>query len=246
MDEETVAEIVVDFSTAAKVVFAAGTVEATLQQVVQLATGTIEGCDFAGIFIQKRRSVTTWVHTDPVVQEMDALQQQTGQGPCLDASVAGEMCYAEDLSDDSRWAVFGPLAAARGVRSALGLHVASGEDVGALNLYARYPRAFGVIDRGKAVILAMFAGVAIASAQEHEDEQRRIEGLTAALASREVIGQAQGILMERERVTGIEAFDILRRASQHLNRKLREVAQDLVDTGERPEAGTSRGAASGP
>jgi AmiR/NasT family two-component response regulator len=60
-----------------------------------------------------------------------------------------------------------------------------------------------------------------------------------ALGTREVIGQAQGILMERERITPGQAFDILRHASQHLNRKLRDVAQDLVDTGERPEAGFS-------
>ena len=81
------------------------------------------------------------------------------------------------------------------------------------------------------------AGLAVSVAHSHEDEERRADNLNAALATREVIGQAQGILMERERISAAQAFDILRRASQHLNRKLRDVAQDLVDTGERPETG---------
>jgi AmiR/NasT family two-component response regulator len=79
------------------------------------------------------------------------------------------------------------------------------------------------------------------SAQTHEDEERLNTRLHAALATREVIGQAQGILMERERISSSEAFDVLRRASQHLNVKLRDVAQDLVDTGEVPDTGRSAG-----
>jgi hypothetical protein len=121
----------------------------------------------------------------------------------------------------------------------LALQLFGNSALGALNLYARYPNAFGVIDRGKALVLAAFAGFAISSAREHEDERRQIDTLKTSLATREMIGQAQGILMERERVAPHEAFDILRRASQHLNRKLREVAQDLVETGEQPQTGPS-------
>jgi len=94
-----------------------------------------------------------------------------------------------------------------------------------------------VVDRAKGVILASLASVAITAARSLEDEERRIDNLHTALSSREIIGQAQGILMERERITADQAFDILRRASQFLNVKLREVAQNLVDTGERPETG---------
>jgi len=94
-----------------------------------------------------------------------------------------------------------------------------------------------VVDRAKGVILASLASVALNAAHSFEDEERRIENLHSALSSREVIGQAQGILMERERIAPDQAFDVLRRASQYLNIKLREVAQTLVDTGERPETG---------
>ena len=87
------------------------------------------------------------------------------------------------------------------------------------------------------MILASLTSLAVSAARSHEDEERRTEHLHAALTTREVIGQAQGILMERERISAGQAFDVLRRASQHLNRKLRDVAQDLVDTGDRPETG---------
>jgi hypothetical protein len=108
---------------------------------------------------------------------------------------------------------------------------------GALNLYARYPSAFGVVDRAKAAILVSMANLALRLAHSHEDEERRAANLHAALSSRETIGEALGILIERERITAQQAFDILRRASQHLNVKLREVAQNLVDTGEDPDTG---------
>ena len=94
-----------------------------------------------------------------------------------------------------------------------------------------------MLDRAKGVILASLASVAVNAAHSLEDEERRIENLHSALGSREIIGQAQGILMERERISADQAFDVLRRASQYLNIKLREVAQTLVDTGERPDTG---------
>jgi AmiR/NasT family two-component response regulator len=85
--------------------------------------------------------------------------------------------------------------------------------------------------------VAGLAGIALSLARAYEEQARLAENLRQALMSREVVGQAQGILMEREHITAEQAFDILRRASQHLNVKLRQVAQDLVDTGERPRTG---------
>jgi hypothetical protein len=226
-----------DFSDTARALFAADSVEATLMQVADLAVATIEGCDFAGIFTVDDGQVVTPVHTDPVVVQADALQHGSGEGPCLDAIQYALPFYANDLANDSQWPVFGPLAATIGMRSLLALPLLDEGTLGALNLYARYPDAFGVIDRARGVLLASLAALAFSSAVHHEDEARRADDLQAALATREMIGQAQGILMERERITSDEAFDILRRASQHLNLKLREVAQGLVDTGERPDTG---------
>lgn len=226
-----------DFSQTSRILFAAGSGQATLAEVVRLAVATIEGCDYAGIFLVDGDTVTTPMHTNPIVAEVDLLQHHTGEGPCLDAIAQGTIFYADDLHADARWPRFGPQAAARGMRSLLAVPLSDNGTLGALNLYAHYPSAFGVLDRARAVLLAALAAVAYSSAQTHEDEDRRSAHLLTALTTREMIGQAQGILMERERVTADQAFDILRRASQHLNVKLREVAQSLVETGEPPDTG---------
>lgn len=87
-------------------------------------------------------------------------------------------------------------------------------------------------DRAQGLLFAIYAGLALAQAQAQEAEESKIDNLRSALASREIIGQAQGILMQREKITAEQAFQLLRRSSQHLNRKLRSVAQDVVDTGQ--------------
>ena len=232
-------ELILNFTQTAHGLFLAGGVELTLQAVVDLAVATIEGCDCAGLFVLKAGRVTTPVHTDTVVAELDALQINGHEGPCLDSIAQGTAFYAEDLAGDHRWPNFGPAAAAIGVRSLLALCLSGDGTVGALNLYARYPLAFGAVDRARGLVLAGLAGLALSVAEAHEEEARRAENLRQALVTRELIGQAQGILMERERITAEQAFDILRRASQHLNTKLREVAQQLVETGERPQTGLS-------
>jgi len=232
-------DLIVNFTRTAQGLFQTGGVELTLQAIVDLAVATIEGCDYAGLFVLKAGNVTTPVYTAPVVAELDALQLSNQEGPCLDCMAQGTAFYAEDLADDPRWPHFGPQAAGAGVRSLLALCLSGdGQVEGALNLYARYPLAFGAVDRARGLVLAGLAALALTVAEAHEEEERRAENLRQALITRQLIGQAQGILMERERITAEQAFDILRRASQHLNTKLREVAQDLVETGERPPTGS--------
>jgi len=236
-NQEPIADLADRFTETARALFSAGSVADTLQKVVNLAVETIDGCDYAGIFLIEGGVVTTPVHTNSFVVDVDALQHRCGEGPCLDAVSTGGTSYAEDLADDTRWPRFAPEAAATGIRSVLALPLPANGNHGALNLYASLPHAFGVIDRAKGLLLSALAGLAIASAEVHDSDERRLGNLQGALSTREVIGQAQGILIERERITPDQAFDVLRRASQHLNVKLRDVAQSLVDTGERPETG---------
>ena len=230
-------ELTTNISATVGTLLTAGSVRDTLGRVVELAVTTIEGCDFAGIFVLDEGTVATPVYTDQVVTDLDDLQRQAGEGPCLDALNQGVTFYADDLGHDDRWPRFGIEAATRDIRSLLALPFPLNDAPGALNLYARHPDAFSVIDRGRGALLAAIAGLALTVAQTHEEEERRADNLHAALATREIIGQAQGILMERERLSPDQAFDVLRRASQHLNLKLRDVAQSLVDTGERPDTG---------
>jgi len=237
LHEDLTEELTDRFTESARVLFSAGALADTLHRVVELAVDTIDGCDFAGIFLLEDDAINTPAHTDPIVVEVDALQHRCEEGPCLDAVADDSTLYADDLADDTRWPLFGPAATAAGVRSVLTLSLSAGGIKGALNLYARYPQAFGVIDRAKGLLLAGLAGQALSTAQAHDEETQRLDNLQGALLTRAVIGQAQGILIERERVTADQAFDILRRASQHLNIKLRDVAQNLVDTGETPTTG---------
>ena len=236
--EELTSELALDFSQTARVLFGAGDVGETLNQVANLAVLTIEACDFAGIFLIREGELETTAHTDPQAVEVDALQVRFGEGPCVDAATSGVTLYADELADDPRWPAFGPEAVAQGIRSVLAVPLFGDGTLGALNLYGRFPQAFGVVDRARGLLLAALGGLAASAARTHEDEARRAENLQAALVTRELIGQAQGILIERERITADQAFGILRQASQHLNIKLREVAQNLVDTGERPDIGT--------
>ena len=237
VEEHSLSEFALTFAETARILFTAGSVTHTLSSIVELAVATIEGCDFAGVFLIEGDEITTPVHTDPLVAEIDALQHRSGQGPCLDAVAHRLIFYANDLERDLRWLRFAPLARQAGIRSVLALPLSSDSQMGALNLYSRYPAAFGVDGRAKAAILVSMASLALSVAHSHEDEERRSANFQTALGSRETIGQAMGILMERERITAEAAFVILRRASQHLNIKLREVARNLIDTGEDPDTG---------
>jgi GAF domain-containing protein len=236
-DTEVVSELTANFSETVGALFSAGSVRDTLEQVVGLAVATVEGCDYAGLFLLENGELTTPVRSDQVAADVDALQQALADGPCMAAVADGVGSYTGDLADDARWPVFGPRAVELGIRSVLAVPLPVENVPGCLNLYAHYPHAFGVIDRGRAVLLATVAAMALTSARSHEDDELRETNLHAALATRELIGQAQGILMEREHIGPGPAFDILRRASQHLNIKLRDVARNLIETGERPDTG---------
>jgi hypothetical protein len=240
-EDEPYGHVAVTFAEIARTLFSAGTVGETLQQIVDFAALTVEGCDATGISLLTGSRITTPVYSHPVALEVDSVQYETGEGPCLDAITKETIVFAEDLVEDPRWPVFGPRAATLGMRSLLSCRLFADGTLGALNFYAGLPRAYGVIDRTKALIFATHAGIALGAAEAFEDatlslnsEIHRVENLQEALASREVIGQAEGIIIERERITPEQAFGVLRRASQHLNIKLREVAQYVVDTGEIP------------
>ena len=187
---------------------------------------------------------STAAASSPLTDNLDRLQIEANEGPCLDASTQGATFYAHDLADDERWPRFGPRAVAAGVRCVLSYALLA-EQPSALNLYAHLPAAFGATDRAQGQLFATLARLALESAQERAADDQRAANLTDALRTREVIGQAQGILMERERITADQAFDVLRRASQRMNVKLRSVAETLVETGESPDGPSQSGGVRG-
>ena len=241
-DDPTYGEVASMFAGIARTLFVDATVAGTLQRVVDFAKATVDGCDAASISLITAAGVVTPVSSDVIASEIDRYQYQFGEGPCLDAITQEPMLYADDLTTDVRWPAFGPVAVSLGMRSLMSCRLTATETLGSLNLYAGLPQAYDAIDRTKALIFATHAGIALGAAEvlanttlSLNTQIRRSENLEAALSSREVIGQAEGILIERERITPEQAFTMLRTASQNLNLRLRDLAQYIVATGEVPE-----------
>jgi hypothetical protein len=195
----------------------------TLQSIVEAAVKLVPGVRWAGISLIEGRRVTPSAPTDELVAELDSLQNDLSEGPCLDALREHHTVCIEDTSTDTRWPQFGRAANDRGVRSVLSFQLfVREENLGALNLYGDVVDGF--TDESELIggVLAQHAAVAMVGAQETRQ-------FDSALASRDVIGQAKGLLMCRENLTGFAAFDLLTRASQSLNVKLATLARRLVD-----------------
>jgi GAF domain-containing protein len=225
-------------------------VERILQGLTQVALDAVHGTEAASLTLVGPNSVmTTSAPTGPLAEKMDATQYRHGQGPCLEAarSVDWTAIVVRDLQDDARWPAIATDETAAQARSVLSvsLFAAPGsgaggvqQAVGSLNLYAVPAGFFGASERDTALLLALYAALALAATEALNEAGEQIDQLKEAMATRNVIGQAQGILMERHKVTAGQAFDRLRTASMNLNRKLREVAKDLSDTGQ--ESTTAR------
>src|SRR4051812_13204069 len=191
--------------------------------VVHLASAMVPGAYEATItMVRKDRHCYSAAATSALASDFDVLQDQTGQGPCLDAIWQQETVRVNDLASDPRWPVLGPRAAERGVGSMLCLQLFVVRDT--LDLLARAASAF--TDESEHVGLLLASHAAIAAADAHH-----FEHVTSALVNRDVIGQAKGILMERFKITSDQAFAVLAKVSQDTNRKLSAVAEDLARTG---------------
>jgi len=200
--------------------------EQVLDGVVKLAREMVPGADEATItMVRKDGHCYSAAATSALASDFDVLQDETGEGPCLDAIWQQETVRVDDLGSDPRWPVLGPRAAERGVGSMLCLQLFVHRDtLGALDLLARSKRAF--TDESEHVGLLLASHAAIAAADAHH-----LENVTSALVNRDVIGQAKGILMERFKFTPDEAFRVLAKVSQDTNRKVSAVAEDLARTG---------------
>ncbi len=171
--------------------------------------------------------------TDPLPQRVDPVQYETGEGPCLDASEGEVIVMSGAVDADPRWPVFGPRCRAEtGVRSMLSVRLSlGGEDHAAMNFYAQDADAFTETDAHLALLIAPFAALSV----EQTLRARDSHNLTEALSSSRQIGTAIGILMNRDLITSEAAFERLRETSQHLNRKVRDIAAEVELTGELPE-----------
>jgi GAF domain-containing protein len=205
-------------------------VDDTLQRVADLACQHVGGADVAGVTLMRDGKPSTTVYTDPTSPQIDSAQYETGVGPCLDAFRHQKVFHIHSTCEDENWPAFSQAAAEHGICSTMSLPLAvRGTGIGALNLYARKPAAFWEESEQVGMLFAAQASVALANAQLYDSAYRMTQQLQEALTSRAVIDQAKGMLMARNGVSADEAFTVLRTTSQRENRKLRDLAQEMVD-----------------
>lgn len=207
--------------------FAASLTEAedfndTAEHLILYAVKAV-GASFGGItLLRSRGHLETVGATHPKVNQADAAQYELREGPCVDAAQKSRSVLSDCVGNDSRWPRWGPEVARLGISSVLSSEMhGRGRRIGALNLYSHSEKAFDADDVELANILADQSAALMAVMSSER-------GLREALETRTLIGQAQGMLMERFDIDADQAFSVLRRFSQCSNHPLREIAEQIV------------------
>jgi GAF domain-containing protein len=196
--------------------------------VLVASAPVLVGGDAAGVLLSRRGSYLIGPDTDGSASKADALQVECKEGPAITAITVRRDVLVHDLANDPRWPEWGPRAADLGYRSALSVRLWTEKStLGALTFYAFRLRAFDSDAVAVAEIIGRHASIALSSARQEES-------LAQAIDTRKLVGQAQGILMERYDLDDRRAFDVLRRFSQAQNLRLNEVARILVTTRQLP------------
>ena len=200
-----------------------------LDEVCRLATSVLTPPASCGITLENDHQPRTVTSSDPRAARVDEVQYGQGDGPCLEAVRTGQITVVTDLTEEHRWGLYPAHAMCHGVRSSLSLPLAvNGRTRGALNLYATTPHAFGVDQQHRAEVFASQASATLTVAVRQAEQTQLTAQLREALATRAVIDQALGVLMAGQHTDHDGAFTLLREASQRQNRKLRDVAHEIV------------------
>lgn len=204
-------------------------VDGALRLVVALARATVSGADGVSLSLRRHGLLATVAASDQTILDMDADQYATGEGPCVDASVEGRWFHVESLDQETRWPSFTPRARELGISSILSSPLlAADRPVGALNIYSRTAVAFGSKEQELASIFATEASLILRDAGVDVSDEQCSGRLREALRSRQIIAQAQGVVMERNGISEEAAYTLLREFSRRSNRPLRDRAADVV------------------
>ena len=225
-------DITRSIAVAAQQMGRASNVEEVLDAIASSAAETLPAFEHVGVStVEKGGEVRTRAATSDLVLELDRIQYGLAEGPCVDSLEGEDVIVVPEIRHDQRWPRYVPEAVRRGLRSQLAvrLHLADRGTTGGLNLYSTSTDAISDDDVTSAALFAVHASLALGRAAESET-------LTAAVATRQVIGQAIGILMERYKIDDEAAHAFLWRASSHSNVKVRDIAQRLVEETRRPGA----------
>ncbi|OXM53732.1 hypothetical protein CFP71_21205 [Amycolatopsis thailandensis] len=218
-----------------RLLLAASTPAQVLEQVIDAAYRVVPGADLVSVTLRAPDGTFhTPVSTGEVALELDEVQYRAGTGPCVDAADSGSPGYirSEDLTAEKRWPDFSEAAVRHGYHSILSTVLVPDAKPprlpGALNIYSHRTGALDSLAQDTALLLATHGSLALAGTGAVNRAELEVNHLRRAVESRDVIGQAKGILMQRRGLTADEAFDLLRRTSQDLNVKLAEVARTLA------------------
>ncbi len=229
----------------AQVVLAGRDLSDVLNDITKVARRATPAAEAMSITLIRGEKAFTAAYDAQMALDADELQYERGYGPCLDAGLAGQIMLIDDMTAEERWPDYTRHAAAHGIGSSLSSPLPfQSATIGALNSYAGRPHAFGEDDVAAAEQVASWIALAIGNAEAAARTSDELEHLRIAMQSRAVIEQAKGILIERHRITEQQAFTLLTHASQRSNVKLRDVADELVRTGEL--RGTIRGSGAAP
>ncbi|MCP9272965.1 GAF and ANTAR domain-containing protein [Mycolicibacterium arenosum] len=199
-------------------------VESVLRTITAGAVAIVPGVRWAGISLIQGRVIQARVPTDPLVAKIDELQSELDEGPCITALRECHTVHIDDMSQETRWPRFAAAALKLGVRTSLSFQLfVLNDNLGSLNLYGEKASVFDEDSIFYGEILAQHAAVAMAGSKAVEQMQR-------AIASRDAIGQAKGIIMERFHIDAVQAFALLTRLSQDSNTKLVDLAKNVIDT----------------
>jgi len=207
----------------------------TQQRLVEFAVRGIPGAEHASMtMVDGSRPPRTTAQSDELPYRWDQLQYEHGEGPCLGAITTNGVESAPDLRTENRWPLFArAIVDQTPARSMLSLRLfLTEQNRAALNLYATRPAAFTDQSTATGAMFAAYASMALIAAARQDTANH----LTRALETNREIGVAMGILMAGGRLTSPQAFDQLRTASQHLNRRLHDIAADVALTGILPRA----------
>ncbi|MGK9272601.1 ANTAR domain-containing protein [Williamsia muralis] len=224
-----------EFATLTGALLQIKSVGEVLQQVVDTARHVIADVDVASVSIKGPDGIFhTPAYTDPLAIELDDLQHKLNEGPTLQSVTFNGTGLTEsaDLATEQRWPQFSTAARELGISAVMStsLHpdAMAPAKAGTLNLYTRQPRGFTEDDHTAALLLATHASLAVAHTSAATAAELHATRMRQAIDSRDVIGQAKGILMAKRNMSADEAFDVLRRTSQQLNIKLTTLAQTLA------------------
>lgn len=206
------------------------TVDSAVQHIAELATRAIDAAERCTISVPANGTLDTIATSSADAVALDDIQRETQEGPCLSALRQERTFMINDLSNDRTWPRFSPRAAAETTIQSVVAYVLEAQDevLASLNLMSTRKDAFTQHDVDVGSMFAAHAAVILKNISNHESLKRQVEQLEEGLRTRQMIGQAVGIIMATRHCSADSAFETLKTISQNTNRKLREIAEELV------------------